>query len=94
MAKKETASQCRRHGFDPWSGKIPHAAKEVSPSATAVEHALGAQEPARLSSHAATSKTGAPERPHYPGEAPARRSPRTQLEGSPAARKTQHSQNK
>ena len=23
---KESACQCRRHGFDPWSRKIPHAA--------------------------------------------------------------------
>ena len=22
---KESTCQCRRHGFDPWSGKIPHA---------------------------------------------------------------------
>jgi len=25
LSGKESASQCRRHRFDPWSGKIPHA---------------------------------------------------------------------
>jgi len=26
----ECACQCRRHGFDPWSRKIPHAMKQLS----------------------------------------------------------------
>ena len=25
LSDKESACQCRRHGFAPWSGKIPHA---------------------------------------------------------------------
>ena len=29
--------QCRGHGFDPWSGKIPHAAEQLSPCATTTE---------------------------------------------------------
>ena len=24
-------AQCRGHGFEPWSGKIPHAAEQLSP---------------------------------------------------------------
>ena len=28
---KESACQCRGHGFEPWSGKIPHAAEQLSP---------------------------------------------------------------
>ena len=28
LSGKESACQCRRHGFDPWSGKIPHAAED------------------------------------------------------------------
>ena len=32
---KESACQCRRHGFDPWSGKVPHALEQLSPCATA-----------------------------------------------------------
>ena len=27
----EPASQCRRHRFDPWSGKIPHVSEQLSP---------------------------------------------------------------
>ena len=34
---KESACQCRRHGFKPWSGKIPHAAEQLSPCTTTVE---------------------------------------------------------
>ena len=28
--KGESACQCRRHGFEPWSGMISHAAKQLS----------------------------------------------------------------
>ena len=33
----ESACQCREHGFEPWSGKIPHAAEQLSPWATTTE---------------------------------------------------------
>ena len=33
----ESACRCRRHGFEPWSGKIPHAAEQLSPCATTTE---------------------------------------------------------
>ena len=33
----ESACQCRRHGFEPWSGNIPHAAEQLSPCATTTE---------------------------------------------------------
>ena len=36
----ESACQCRTHGFETWSGKIPHAAEQLSPCATATEPAL------------------------------------------------------
>ena len=29
---KEFVCQCRERGFDPWSGKIPHATQQLSPS--------------------------------------------------------------
>ena len=32
--------QCRGQGFEPWSGKIPHAAEQLSPCATTIEPAL------------------------------------------------------
>ena len=28
---KESAYQCREHGFNPWSQKIPHAQRQLSP---------------------------------------------------------------
>ena len=37
---KEPACQCRRHMLDPWSGKIPHAAGQLSPCATTTEPVL------------------------------------------------------
>ena len=38
--KKESACQCRGHAFDPWSGKIPHAAEQLSLCATTTEPVL------------------------------------------------------
>ena len=35
----ESACQCRGHGFEPWSGKIPHAAEQLGPWATIAEPA-------------------------------------------------------
>ena len=31
---------CKGHGFKPWSGKIPHAAEQLSPCATTTEPVL------------------------------------------------------
>ena len=33
----ESACRCRGHGFEPWSGKIPHAADQLGPWATTTE---------------------------------------------------------
>ena len=35
----ESACQCRGHGFEPWFGRIPHAAEQVGPWATTTEPA-------------------------------------------------------
>ena len=35
----ESACQCRGQGFEPWSGKIPHAAEQLGPWATIAEPA-------------------------------------------------------
>ena len=35
----ESACQCRGHGFEPWSGKIPHAVERLGPWATTTEPA-------------------------------------------------------
>jgi len=37
LSGKESNCQCRRHGFDPWSRKIPHASEQLSPCATTTE---------------------------------------------------------
>ena len=37
---KESACQCRGHGFEPWSRKISHAAEQLSPCATTTEPVL------------------------------------------------------
>ena len=31
LSGKESTYQCRRHRFDPWSGKIPQAGEQLSP---------------------------------------------------------------
>jgi len=40
LSGKEFACQCRRHGFYPWSRKIPHAMEQLGPCTTAVEPVL------------------------------------------------------
>ena len=52
----ESACQCRGHGFEPWSGKIPHAAEQVSPRATTTEPALWSPRATLLSPRAATTE--------------------------------------
>ena len=37
LSGEETACQCRRHGFDPWDGKIPRASEQLSRCATTSE---------------------------------------------------------
>ena len=78
----ESACQCRRHGFEPWSGKIPHAAEQLSPWATIAE-------PARLEPVIRNKRGRDSERPvhrdeEWPPLATTRESPRTET-------KTQHS---
>ena len=34
---KESALQCKGHQFNPWSGKIPRASKQLNPSAATTE---------------------------------------------------------
>ena len=36
----ESACQCRGHGFEPWSGRIPHAVEQLRPWATITEPVL------------------------------------------------------
>ena len=78
----ESACQCREHGFEPWSGKIPHAAERLGPWATTTE-------PARLEPVLRNKRGRYSERPahhdeEWPPLAATRESPRTET-------KTQHS---
>ena len=78
----ESACQCRGHGFEPWSGKIPHAAERLGPWATIAE-------PARLEPVLRNGRGHDSERPAHRDEewsplAATRESPRTET-------KTQHS---
>ena len=79
----KSACRCRGHGFEPWSGKIPHAAEQLGPWATATE-------PARLEPVLHNKRGRDSERPahrdeEWPPLATTRESPHT-------ATKTQHSQ--
>ena len=79
----ESACQCRGHGFEPWSGKIPHAAEQLGPWATTTE-------PARLELVLRSKRGCNSERPahrdeEWPPLAATRESPCTEM-------KTQHSQ--
>ena len=40
LSGKDSACRCRRHWFDPWVGKIPHAAEQLSSCTTAIGPAL------------------------------------------------------
>ena len=79
----ESACQCRGHGFEPWSGRIPHAAEQLGPWATTTE-------PAHLEPVLCNKRGHDSERPAHRDKewlllATTRESPRTET-------KTQHSQ--
>ena len=45
LSTKESACQCSRHRFDPWSRKIPHATEQLSPCATTTESFKNSAQP-------------------------------------------------
>ena len=47
LSGKESICQCRRHGFDPLSGKIPHAWEQLSPWVATVEWACALEPKSR-----------------------------------------------
>ena len=79
----ESACQCRGHGFEPWSGKIPHAAGQLGPWATTTEPAH--LEPVLRNKRGHDSERPAHRDEEWPPLATTRESPRTET-------KTQHSQ--
>ena len=40
LSGKDSACQWKRHGFDPWPRKIPHATEQLSLCATTIEPVL------------------------------------------------------
>ena len=79
----ESACQCRRHRFEPWSGKIPHAAEQPGPWATTTEPAC--LEPVLRNKRGRDSERPTHRDEEWPPLAATRESPRTEM-------KTQHSQ--
>ena len=79
----ESACQCRGHGFEPWSGKIPHAAEQLGRWATTTEPAR--LEPVPHNKRGRDSETSAHRDEEWPPLAATRESPRTET-------KIQHSQ--
>ena len=78
----ESACQCRGHGFEPWSGNIPHATEQLGPWATTTE-------PARLEPVLCNKRGRDSERPaHHDEEWPPLAATR---EGPSTETKTQHS---
>ena len=76
-------AQCRGHGFEPWSGKIPHAAEQLGPWATTTEPAH--LEPVLRNKRGRDSERLAHRDEEWPPLATTRESPRTET-------KTQHRQ--
>ena len=80
-------SQCRRHRFNPWSRKSPHATENLSPSAATIQPVLQGPGTATTEAHAPQSPRSAAR------EATTVRSPRTRTRESPhTAVMSQHSQ--
>ena len=78
----ESACQCRGHGFEPWSGKIPHAVEQLGPWATITE--LARLEPVLRNKRGRDSERPAHRDEEWPPLAATGESPHTET-------KTQHS---
>ena len=79
----ESACRCRGHGFEPWSGKIPHTTEQLRPWATTTEPAC--LEPVLCNKRGRDSERPAHRDEEWPPLAATRESPRTET-------KTQHTQ--
>ena len=81
----ESACRCRGRGFEPWSGKIPHAADQLGPWATIAEPVR--LEPVLRNKRGCDDGRPAHRDEEWPPLATTGESPRTET-------RTQHSQNK
>ena len=52
--------KCKGHLFDPWSGKIPHAAEQLNHVSQLLSQRCGAREPKLLSPHTAAAEACVP----------------------------------
>ena len=60
LSGKESAYQCRGHGFNPWYGTIPHALEQLSSCTATMSLCSRALELQLLSPHATTTEAGMP----------------------------------
>ena len=60
LQEEESACRCRRHGSDSWSGRIPHAAEQLSPCAMAKSLCSRAGRPQLLSPRVTATEASAP----------------------------------
>ena len=60
LSGKESSCQYRRYMFDPWSGKILHAAEQLSPCAATIEPVLWSLGPILLSPRVAPTEARLP----------------------------------
>ena len=51
LSDKESAWQCRRHGFKPWSGQIPRATEQLSSCTATIERVLQSQRATTAEAH-------------------------------------------
>lgn len=56
LSGKDSACQCGRSEFSPWSGRISHVMQRLSPCSQPLTLCSGVQEPGLLSPRAATTK--------------------------------------
>ena len=76
-AMQESSSQCRRHRFDPWSGKITHAAEQLGLCRKTIEPVLWSLRATSMRPWAATTEACAPWSPCSATDTTAMRSPLT-----------------
>ena len=77
VAQWQRICRCRRHGFYPWSGKIPHTMGQLCPCTTAAEPALYSSCATRTEAHGPRAYAPQQEKP------PQREAHTLQLESSP-----------
>ena len=60
LSNKESACQCRRHEFNPWSEKIPNTSEQLSPHTTTTEPVLWSLGAAATEPNATTTEACVP----------------------------------